>query len=461
MRSSTVVYVSIATGRSIKYLLDTVLYDYLKASYTLRIFSPFSEDNEFVRKYGGEGVRFSKHPCTAGKARIIIRKIFDRFRFLWPIFRLKNTPLGDELSFTRKRIYPLGYEITKVLHTFIKALGGWSAFKKLARYVYFSDYYFKYFYSESPKLVVLPSPSKVVGDYCLQCAAAVNHVPTCLIPSSWDDFTTGGEFPFESDLVLSWGPEMSRHAREFFGFQEDKLVNVGLIRMETVQTPMNEKAFRKRMKIPEGFRIILFPTNQHYIMAPEPRILEELIHDVESGKIGDVVVIVRPNNTSGPFQKEYIRKYKDHPLVRINIPEEDGVGRYSEDETRWVDVLANVDVVITICSMMVLEAFYFNKPVINLNYDYGMMGDWGYSYKFYYGREVYRKIREYGATRFVDSRQELISAINRYLSYPGLDQEARSRVMKLWDVTPLHGKTRSQIAFEAIQGIVDGKKTIG
>lgn len=451
--------ISVPMGRGIKYFLDTPLYDHLRRQYHVILLSPFSLSNQFRIKYGGGGVEFYPHPgMESSFITSLLVKIYMRFRWFHSDFRLSSLSIGKGNLYTKKLYFSKTYFLNKVMFELCRFVGGWETVNSFTHGLFKVKYYEELFSEITPNIAISVNPSKLVPDYCFQYSAKSHRVPLVFFPSSWDNFTRSGEFPFMPDRVFSWGEEMSRHAREFFSFDDATLFNAGMIRMESVTEPMGRDELCRRMNIPSDHKIILFPTNQDYLVANEPAVLADLVGAVAAGRLGKATVIVRPNNTTGKFQKEYLSIYKDHPHVRLNIPENDSGGDYGELDVTWRDVLSNVDVVITICSMMVIEAFFYDKPVINIDFDDGIMNEYGYSFRFYYNREVYRRIRELGATTFAQSREELFAAICAYCENPSLHREARLQALRLWDEPPSGGKTRCERAFEEINAMISSAR---
>ena len=452
-----VIFISIPIGRSIKYFLDTKLYSLLKEKYFIFIFSPVYSSKNFLLKYGGENVLFFDHPGIDSRSlKGLISRIYMKFRLYHSAFRLSSLKSSQILLHREKRISKYKYYMIKTIYMILKIFSGWQIIKRLRNWIFLTDYYNKFFLKEKPFMVISTAPCKLIEDYCLQACALKFRVPLIFFPESWDNFTRNGEFPYEPSKIFSWGKEMSQHAKDLFGFRDNQIVNIGMIRLEKNNEKTTDRnEFRFKMNIPNGYNVILFPSNQPYIIAVEPILLEELIEDINHGKLGKVILIIRLNNIHGEIQKWYAEKYRTESLVRINIPEIDGyLSKYSEADISWDTVLSNVDLVITICSMIVLEAFNWDKPVINLNYDYGIMNKDGLSYKSYYQRKVYEKIIKLGATTFVNSREEMNKAVLNYLKNPYLHRENRKKVMEYWDVEPSGGLSRSRRALNEIDRII-------
>ena len=145
----------------------------------------------------------------------------------------------------------------------------------------------------------------------------------------------------------------------------------------------NRKILQDYFDVSPDHKLILFATNRPVVCQSFPRIVAELADDVASGAFGKAVLVLRPNNISEYNQREYIEKYRGNPFVRISFPDPDGVEAWRGDlAVSWRQIISGVDVIITVCSMMILEAFYYGTPVVCPNYNYGMLSQYGFDYTF-------------------------------------------------------------------------------
>lgn len=448
------IFISIPIGRSVKYFLDTELYQLLKDEFRICIFSPFSKDKLFQNRYGGAFVTFYEHlgirPLFWSR---IIDKTYMKYRLFHSDFRLKDKSISRLNLKIKKIIFKKAYIPSYIIYNFLQHVSDWNSFTKLTKWIFYQRYYEKLCYSEEPDLIISTIPSKSKEDYCLQYCAQRYNIPLLFFPDSWDNFTNSGEFPFKPTRIFSWGLEMNHHAEEYFSFRAPIIYNAGIIRFEmSKERILKRNQFREIMKIPKDYKIILFPTNQSHLVGAEERILDELFTDIKNGVFGKAILIIRPNNIYSSANKLYIAKYSANPLVRINIPEDELV--YRESEVSWDSVISSVDVILTGCSMIILEAFHWDIPVVNYIYDYGILNNFGFSFLNYYEREVMKKIFELDSTLVAYNRNELNQAINAYLKNSELHRTNRKRVMDFWDFVPSKGTSRCKLAFQEIMNIL-------
>ena len=167
----------------------------------------------------------------------------------------------------------------------------------------------------------------------------------------------------------------------------------------------------------------------------ENKLIDRLLSAREEGKLKGY-----PNFLIRLHPKDTMSKYAHFKRTR-NVHVEDagkrvGVNLGSEVEMDPEDLM-NVkytlmysDVVINYASTMTLEAFVFDKPVININFKTSNEHLTSRSPTFYYGMKHYRDALATGGIRLVESEAELVEWINRYLADPALDCEGRARLVR-------------------------------
>lgn len=456
------ILISISIQRNVKYLLSTEFYEKLKRKFNIILLVAFKCDDDFERLYGGINVKIIPAPKTTAEENVnSLKKIFMKYLLFSMDFNLAKKPLGKHNLFLKKKMFPARYYSFKFIHTISCFWFSRKMCQKLCNIVFHDKNIDSLFKATMPSLIISTSPAKMYLDYCLQQSAIGYGIPLVFYPDSWDNFTTSGHLPFHPDRLLSWGPEMTRHAVEFIGMSKEKIANVGLVRMESSNNAkLDRRSLHRYFNIPDDHRIILAATNKTYMGVALPRILEELLQDMSDGKIERATLVIRPANSRQENIDAYVNRFKDHPLVRINLPENDGKEEWAgEKPVDWRQIIAGVDAIITVCSMMILEAFYYGTPVVNPDYNYGMLNNYGFDYTFYYNREVFKKIKELGGTTMAKDREGLVRALNAYLSDPGLHQGRRARVMEQWDVLPTPPETRSSTALREIENLLATQKS--
>ena len=451
------ILIALMIQRGVKYLLDTIFYEMVKKNFEVVLLVGFPYSRDFEEAYGGEHVTIINIDGDDGRpAPGLLQKAFMKYLLFHLDFKLADEEIGRFNLSLKKRIHPEQYKICKIMHELSPLFMAGPVFGSLVGRLFKHKRTEDVVAEHRPDLVVSTTPAKLFTEYCLHRAARRKGIPLVFYPGSWDDFTRSGIFPFIPDKVLSWGPEMSRNAADFLDLPPSDLAEVGLVRMEASQEVKSPKsALRNHFDIPQDHKIILVATNRPHMGLALPRIVAELLEDIDAGKMGKAILLLRPNNASPKNQKIYVGRFKDHPLVRINLPEPDGLESWrGRAPLPWRAIISGVDVVVTVCSMMILEAFYYGVPVVNPNYNYGMLNRYGFDYVFNYDREVFKSISRLGGTTMADDREEMARALKAYLEDPGLNQDRRDQVMERWDMRPSPPHTRSEAALREMKALL-------
>ena len=107
------------------------------------------------------------------------------------------------------------------------------------------------------------------------------------------------------------------------------------------------------------------------------------------------------------------------------------------------------DLVITSPSTIVLDASYFNKPIINIGFD--MSNSEGNSSRLalLYETEYYKKVMEYDATEYVTNADQLLIKINKLLK-DGSTKSLNQDKLKSEFICFIDGKSGERIAKKSL-----------
>jgi len=94
------------------------------------------------------------------------------------------------------------------------------------------------------------------------------------------------------------------------------------------------------------------------------------------------------------------------------------------------DTLAYTELLLCYASSMSVDAAVFGKPVINIDFELKPSKHLIKSPTQFYQMEHYGNAIRTGGLRLVESPEELLQWINRYLEAPSLDQEGRLRLVR-------------------------------
>ena len=215
------ILISIPIARTIKFLLDTPLYELMKAKYEIVLLLGIGGGDVFEQKYGGGKVKIyqeneSGMRATQGR----FTKFLLQYNWFHSDFRLSQLSIGKVNLFTKKNFFPGRYKLFKIMYALEKCLGAWPLVNNLIRRQCSEPRIDSIVRKEKPDLVISTIPARNYPEYCLQNAARRNRIPLVFYPASWDDMTRKGEviFPPQKNTHLGPGDEQARS--RFRGIEE-------------------------------------------------------------------------------------------------------------------------------------------------------------------------------------------------------------------------------------------------
>lgn len=310
--------------------------------------------------------------------------------------------------------------------------------KQLARaidYTFFStDFYNKYFDTYNPDIVFSAS---VISqeDMAFLKEARRRGIKTVSMPKVWDNVTTRF-YKFVPDRMLVQNGVMQKGLREFQMIDESTVRVCGFpqfdwYRREDIIMPREE--FFKRIGLDPDRRLILWGSSGVY--TPEDKnIPSRLIQLIQSGVFEKPASLLIRSHFTDAYKKRF-NDLADNPHVAIddNFTHSnffiDRTDPNIEEIKQFVNTIYHADILITLCSTLVLDAFCLNKPVINTGFG-GLYDKRGKDITtILYEYDHYQPILEHNAVDLVSSEAELIESINRYLLHPEHKTKERKQVL--------------------------------
>jgi hypothetical protein len=100
------------------------------------------------------------------------------------------------------------------------------------------------------------------------------------------------------------------------------------------------------------------------------------------------------------------------------------------DLVHLCETLMHSDVIANVTSTIVVDAAFFDTPSVCIGYGYTQPKTHFNSPMRFFEMDHFRYVIEDGATRVVESPDELRACIDRYLADPALDREGRARIAR-------------------------------
>ncbi len=265
-------------------------------------------------------------------------------------------------------------------------------------------------------------------------------IPTATAILSWDNLTTKNRLACSFDHYFVWSAKMADELQRFY--PEVSADQVTISGSPQFDWHFNESfrgtraEFCRRRNLDPSRPIVVYGGVTPGLMPNEPSVVARLIEDMDAGRIAgrpQLVVRLHPKDDGS----RYVEMARRFPAVRFEVPGERSKGNLTawqpslDDVRELVSTLAHGDVHINVASTLSIDAALLDRPVINLRYDLRppgaplAVGIVGYEYAHY------RPIVASGGVRMVDSPDELVAAINLYLSDPSIDRDGRRRIVAL------------------------------
>lgn len=273
-------------------------------------------------------------------------------------------------------------------------------------------------------------------------AAEKLKIKTSAFIFSWDNLASKGRMAGNFDFYLVWSNLMKQELLTFYqSIKEDQIAIVGTPQFEPYvlnKYGYDKETFDKRFKIDHNKPTIFFTCNDAS-SENDPVYLEILAEFMVQRKlVKEVNLIVRTSPAEEPVRfKKYIEKY---PFIIWNFPDWSiSRERHQEAWTQRVpsvvdlndlkSLLQHCDLSVNVLSTITLDAFIFDKPVINPVFGSETNG-WFDDQKFL-KYEHLSKLVDSDSTDIVKNDKEYLEAINRILSHIDLKKEERAKFLEL------------------------------
>jgi len=224
-----------------------------------------------------------------------------------------------------------------------------------------------------PDIVVHPSVLEglFINDIVAECRQRA--IPSLIVMNSWDNPSTKRAVVGQPDWLLVWGPQTHDHAVRFVGMKPERAIAFGAAQFDVFrETPRFD---RTALCVQYGFdpalSVVLFAGAN--TQTDEFGTLIALDAAIAAGSVPPLNVIYRPHPWGGAgaggarFLSHQFRHVKIDLTMR-EILERVGRGQAAAitlpDYRDAHDLLANVDVVVSPLSTIVVEAALHAKPVV-------------------------------------------------------------------------------------------------
>lgn len=268
--------------------------------------------------------------------------------------------------------------------------------------------------------------------------------------NSWDKLTARCMIRLLPDKMIVYNNVVKNEALKYADTKESNIIVTGIPQYDihTNKKPVARDEFFAKKGLDPGKKLIVYAPMGKTFSNTDWDIIDLLRGKISSGEIKNAQLLVRfqPNDF---FDEEEFKKRPglvyDWPGIRFSSKRGVDWDMSFVDIKHLTDTLANMDILVCYASSMSVDAAVFDRPVININFEINKQELWSKSPTYFYKMEHYGKALASGGIRMVNSKEELIEQINKYLANPELDKDGRSRLVfeQCWE---LDGKAGERIA---------------
>ncbi len=285
-------------------------------------------------------------------------------------------------------------------------------------------------------------------------AARSLGIPTAAFIFSWDNLTSKGRIAAPFDHFLVWSELMKQELLRFYP-------SVAAERVHIVGTPQFDPYANRSLLAPRAdfFRrigadpsrkLVCFSGGDAGTCPEDPEHVGILLRLVREGRVpGSPQIVLRPSPVDSGDRYERIRHefpellYAAPSWIRPAAGDWARVVPMPDDVAFLTNLIFHSDVNVNMASTMTLDFAAFDKPIVNLAFDVSNPPLFGRPiWDHYYRYDHYLPVVRLGAARFARSPDELAAHVAAYLEDPGLDREARRRLLDLEIGVPMGDSSR-------------------
>ncbi|MFM2229287.1 MAG: hypothetical protein RL607_545 [Bacteroidota bacterium] len=282
-------------------------------------------------------------------------------------------------------------------------------------------------------------------------AAQKVKIPTCSFIFSWDNLASKGRMLGTFDYFLVWSQLMKDELIQFYpNTQPDNVKIVGTPQFEPYFLPQyhtQREAFLNRFNLDPSKKIICFSCADKSIGGNDPLIIKTIAEAIRHGKLSqEAQLLVRTSPAEEPARFESIRNA--YPEISWNNP--NWIQTRSSHDQMWSQripskedifdlraIIEHADINVNMLSTMSLDFMLFGKPVVNTVFGNETNGLYNDSRFLKYAH--IKIVLDCKATRIAINEDELIAALNTYLTHPETDAALREQLIDIEVCKPLAG----------------------
>lgn len=290
----------------------------------------------------------------------------------------------------------------------------------------------RYFYLEecdglfeeyTPVLLLTCHPGNFYCEGELFRSAKKMSVPAFAIDTTWDMLDSGWLPKFDKFFV--WGERMMTEALLWHNYPKDSVIISGPLRFDFYKHKeflIDKEAFLRNLGLDPERKLVTIMASRSRDKYFYLNLIRNIIEWETKGLTKKSIQVVLREKPDIDLFKYNL--FQNNPLVALDKPfsiNDPSSIIQKEELISLMNLLKHSDIIISVYSTLLLEACYFDTPVITLNFDHS---------QWYVQRDFVQYLFAGVGTQVARNHQELLEAINGYLENPGLKQEGRRRILE-------------------------------
>lgn len=454
MKNNTLLVISVPFGRNARFLLSSEIYKKMIKKYDILIVSPFSNNSNLKKEFGGANIYFLSINSQRNKHKYIkyLYSLSELLRFNGYWFRFRKdkweslwrltTSLKVE-QLTRKYIKK---SIRDKIITYLTGYLGYFKFtwrlidRIFGRYFYNINTIFKYT-SKYRNVIIIQTANFSFQERFLSFFARKFSYKSIFVPYTTDQLMSNGYLINNFESICAQGPIETGYLIKYHNIPPKKIFKLGMLwfrNIETLNTQINQN--QKKDKYLKK-RILLYAgsTMPYFSKQIELQAIDKILSAIKKGLLPNAKLIYRPIANKNEL-KNIFKKYSKKNEIEIQIPQYSlmGMEQYTkssikEDIIEYLKMMSSIDIcIMSNITTLLFEAIYFGKPVISYfagsNSGIPMTG-----YDELLIKEDIAKYFSSGIPAILSSSDILVEKIKEILDNPSWYHSMQKKLLNHWD----------------------------
>ncbi len=312
---------------------------------------------------------------------------------------------------------------------------------KLRRQTTDRSFFSEAFEQERPDLILLTNAVDRLDDP-IYFEAEQLGIPQLNMVHSWDNLTSKGIIHQGLSRVLVWNQVMKDEVLAMYqDYRPEQVVEVGITRFDVYRDPLPPKfsrqAFFSSLGLDPNRRLLLYANTATRSFPSQPQVIQHIISGLQDGTLPDdlqLLIRLHPHDLPADY-----KGFRDPGQIALWPPPDSPGHTRSSDlvpdaDDLWVLAasLRHSELCINAASTMALDAAACDIPIISVAYDGDQKLSYFDSIKSAYDYEHQKPFLQLEAVDLVESRDELLAAINQNLAHPKGRAPQRAAVGELF-----------------------------